>query len=63
MRSASDIPDWISGGVFNRQLDLCGYSTEEIKLLHSRSPIGNVSLTRTPTLILLGDSDLRVPSH
>jgi acylaminoacyl-peptidase len=63
MRSASDIPDWISGCVFNRELDLCSYTSEDVKLLHQRSPISSVSETKTPTLILLGDSDLRVPPH
>lgn len=63
MRSASDIPDWISGCVFNRQLDLCGYTSEEIKILHERSPISGVGSVTTPTLILIGDSDLRVPNH
>ena len=63
MRIASDIPDWIAAMVFNRELDLSGYSTEDVKELHKRSPISKVGDVRTPTLILLGDSDLRVPPH
>ena len=63
MRSASDIPDWISGCVFNRPFDLCSYNSEEASILHDRSPISKASETKAPTLILLGDSDLRVPNH
>lgn len=63
MRNASDIPDWIPAMAFNRELDLSGYSAEDVKALHEKSPISKVSEVKTPTLILLGDSDFRVPPH
>lgn len=42
MRNASDIPDWIPAMAFNRELDLSGYTAEDVKILHEKSPISKV---------------------
>ena len=63
MRSATDIPDWIDACVLNRKINLANVSTEDVKLIHDRSPISVVNNVTVPTLFLIGENDLRVPPH
>ncbi|XP_043687522.1 acylamino-acid-releasing enzyme-like [Telopea speciosissima] len=64
MVGTSDIPDWC-------YIEACGSegqtyfteapSVEHLHLFYSKSPISHISKVKTPTLILLGAQDLRVP--
>jgi len=38
-------------------------TTEDVKLIHERSPISVVHNVTAPTLLMVGDVDLRVPPH
>ncbi|KAH6821552.1 acylaminoacyl-peptidase-like protein [Perilla frutescens var. hirtella] len=64
MVGTSDIPDWCFFEVYGSE----GKSTftespsaEHLALFHNKSPIAHISKVKTPTLLLLGAQDLRVP--
>lgn len=64
MIQSTDIPDWIYACCLNEELTNFG----EFSLKHSidffkKSPISVVKNVKTPSLILVGDSDKRVPPH
>ena len=64
MRHVTDIPDWVeyqSTGVLE-QFDF-GFTTDEEKLntFHQMSPISKVAAVKSPTLMMIGWKDLRVP--
>lgn len=66
MSAISDIPDWTVaealGGVNQVPYeDLYACSVEVVSRMHSVSPIAHVKKVKTPTLLLLGKDDLRVP--
>lgn len=63
MNASTDIPDWISACVFNKPLDQTVLTTEDVKTIHERSPISVVHNVKTPTLLMVGEIDLRVPHH
>jgi acylaminoacyl-peptidase len=61
MAASTDIPDWITACTEDKMHD---WNSElPVNLLHSRSPISQVSNVTVPCLLIVGDSDLRVPPH
>ena len=56
----SDIPEWTTGEVFNKEMDF-EYTGEEIKKLYEASPIGMNRDIKTSILLMLGGKDRRVP--
>lgn len=63
MNASTDIPDWIQACVFNEPLDQSCLTTEQVKMIHERSPISVVHNVKAPMLIMVGEVDLRVPPH
>ena len=63
MNAATDIPDWIAACVFNKSLDESVLTTEDVKIIHERSPVSVVHNVTTPILLMVGEVDLRVPPH
>ena len=64
MLASTDIPDWIFACSKNTDFTKFGQiSAEDCALLHSKSPISQISNVQTPSLFLIGDSDKRVPPH
>lgn len=64
MVASTDIPDWIFACCQNKELENYGaYTVEDTKDFFNKSPISQVANVRTPALILVGDSDRRVPPH
>ena len=64
MVASTDIPDWIFACCQNRELSNFGdYTVEDTKDFFLKSPISVISNVKTPALILVGDSDRRVPPH
>ncbi|KAF7146122.1 hypothetical protein RHSIM_Rhsim04G0195100 [Rhododendron simsii] len=64
MVGTTDIPDWCfveTCGSEGKSIFTEAPSAEQLKLLHSMSPISHLSKVKTPTLFLLGAQDLRVP--
>ncbi|KAI8003080.1 Acylamino-acid-releasing enzyme 1 [Camellia lanceoleosa] len=64
MVGTSDIPDWCyveTCGSEGKTIFTEAPSAEHLSLFHSKSPISHLSRVKTPTLILLGAQDLRVP--
>ncbi|XP_031097602.1 acylamino-acid-releasing enzyme-like [Ipomoea triloba] len=64
MVGTSDIPDWCYVETFGSQ-GILSYteapSSEHLAAFYSKSPIAHISKVKTPTLMLLGAKDLRVP--
>jgi len=63
MLAATDIPDWIFGTTQNRELDFTHLSPEDVAHFYKRSPQSVVQNVTAPTMLLIGDNDLRVPPH
>lgn len=65
MAGTTDIPDWCYVETFGsekgRSMCTDAPSSEHLSVLYSKSPIAHVSRVKTPTLVLLGAKDLRVP--
>jgi len=61
MLAMSDIPDWMYACCLNRDLTFAGTTSEDNTAFYNKSPISVVQNVRTPSLLLIGDKDLRVP--
>ena len=61
MASTTDIPDWCFVEALGKYDVARPVSEEELKIMHEKSPIGRVDLVQVPTLVALGQKDLRVP--
>ncbi|CAH9104025.1 unnamed protein product [Cuscuta europaea] len=64
MVGTTDIPDWCYVEAFGREgisVFMEAPSSEQLSVLFSKSPIAHVSRVKSPTLMLLGAKDLRVP--
>jgi dipeptidyl aminopeptidase/acylaminoacyl peptidase len=62
MLAATEIPDWIFACAKNCS-DAGALSLEFVTLIHERSPVSVIQNVKTPLLLMLGQSDLRVPTH
>ena len=62
MFASSDIPDWIKACILGKDIDY-EITEEENTLIYRASPISLVQNVKTPSLILVGGKDLRVPPH
>ena len=62
MYSSTDIPDWILACCLNKDWTH-KVTSEENKIFFEKSPISVASNVKTPSLILIGGSDKRVPPH
>ena len=64
MRHVTDIPDWVDYQSFDL-LDTFDYgattSDEQLVKMRKMSPISKASLVKSPTLMMIGWKDLRVP--
>ncbi|XP_027363094.1 acylamino-acid-releasing enzyme-like isoform X2 [Abrus precatorius] len=64
MVGTTDIPDWCyveTYGAKGRDEFTEAPSVEDLTLFYSKSPISHLSKVKTPTLLLVGAKDLRVP--
>ncbi|KAH0634197.1 hypothetical protein KY289_038043 [Solanum tuberosum] len=64
MVGTTDIPDWCYFEAFGSEAKssfTAAPSAEHLALFYDKSPISHVSKVKTPTLMLLGVKDLRVP--
>ncbi|KAL2463740.1 acylaminoacyl-peptidase-related [Forsythia ovata] len=64
MIGTTDIPDWCyfeAYGSEGKSRFTEAPTAEHLALFYSKSPISHISKVKTPTLILLGAQDLRVP--
>jgi acylaminoacyl-peptidase len=62
MYSSTDIPDWILACCLNKDWSY-RVTSEDNKVFFDKSPISVVHNVKTPSLILIGGSDKRVPPH
>ncbi len=62
MYSSTDIPDWIIACCLNKDFNY-KVTSEDNKVFWDRSPISVVNNVKTPSLVLIGGSDKRVPPH
>ncbi|GAA0165166.1 serine protease [Lithospermum erythrorhizon] len=64
MVGITDIPEWCyveSFGIEGKSKFTEAPSAEDLVLFHKKSPIAHIHKVKTPTLLLLGAKDLRVP--
>jgi len=61
MLSSTDIPDWMYACVLNKSMTFAELSSAQNKAFFDRSPINLIKNVKTPTLLLIGQKDLRVP--
>ena len=62
MISSTDIPDWIYACCLNRELSYPP-TAEENQIFYHKSPISVVKNVTTPSMLIIGGSDKRVPPH
>jgi len=64
MVTSTDIPDWIFACCQNKELtDFSQYNVEDSQEFFAKSPISQIGNVKTPTLLVVGASDHRVPPH
>jgi acylaminoacyl-peptidase len=63
MITSTDIPDWCFAEALGRYdpRNFQGPTKDEITAMYEKSPVSRIDQVKTPTLIALGKSDLRVP--
>jgi acylaminoacyl-peptidase len=62
MFSSTDIPDWILACCLNKEWDY-KVTSDDNKVFYEKSPISVIGNVKTPSLVLIGGSDKRVPPH
>ena len=63
MLAASDIPDWMYACCLNRDMSFKSLTAEDNTAFFNKSPISVVRNCKTPSLLLIGDADRRVPPN
>ena len=64
MVTATDIPDWIWACCLNKELtEFHSYTAEDNLKFFNMSPISQIKNVTTPTLLVVGTHDYRVPPH
>ena len=63
MLNMTDIPDWIYSCCLNKDLKFSELTAEENSVFFNKSPMSVVKNVKTPSLLLIGDKDLRVPPN
>ena len=63
MLNMTDIPDWIYACCFKKELSFTDLNPEQNAALFSKSPMSVVKNVTTPSLLLIGEKDARVPPH
>lgn len=64
MVTSTDIPDWIWACCLNKELtDYYLYDAEDNMTFFKMSPISQIKNVTTPTLLVVGTHDYRVPPH
>jgi acylaminoacyl-peptidase len=63
MLTSTDIPDWCFAEAFGQynQEEFQGPTKDQILTMYEKSPVSRVRQVKTPTLVALGQVDLRVP--
>jgi hypothetical protein len=61
MMGCSDIPDWVVGQCLDKDEDYFTPSKEDYSKFYQRSPVHLAKNCKTPTLMILGKADRRVP--
>lgn len=62
MVSVTDIPDWIYSCNLTKDMSY-SITAEDNTEFFNRSPISVVQNVKTPSLLIIGQSDKRVPPH
>lgn len=63
MVTSTDIPDWIFACCLNKEIEFHAYSAEDNLAFFNMSPISQIKNVVTPTLLVVGTHDYRVPPH
>jgi len=61
MISQADIPDWIYACCHKKELKFAELSAADSASFFDKSPMSVVKNVKTPSLLIIGDKDLRVP--
>mmetsp|Transcript_41086 Transcript_41086/g.55807 ORF Transcript_41086/g.55807 Transcript_41086/m.55807 type:complete len:85 (+) Transcript_41086:1517-1771(+) len=63
MAVSTDIPDWIIACCLNKELTSYAFTAEDNAEFFKRSPQSVIKNVTTPTMLLIGTHDARVPPH
>lgn len=63
MMQASDIPDWMYACCLKQELTFAGLTSDDNTAFFNKSPMSVIKNVKTPSLLLIGDKDFRVPPH
>jgi len=64
MVTSTDIPDWIYACCKKEDLeDYSKYNFADTRIFFEKSPISQVRNVKTPTMVIVGHEDKRVPPH
>jgi acylaminoacyl-peptidase len=61
MLMSSDIPDWVYACALNKNHSFSNLTSEENNAFFQKSPMSVMKNVKTPTIICIGEGDLRVP--